>query len=176
VPAGHTPVAAQGDRVLLEGDAALRWWTPSTGEASVVRGRSALAVGRTLVVVCAGDCRTVDLLERTGGRVARLRMAETVTAAVVAPDERAIALLTQTELATAALVIVDRDAETMQSVTNGVAARLMARALAWSPNGAWLFFPTSTGRIGVVERATGRVSVVDAEVGPFDALAAGAAR
>jgi len=175
VPPGQTPVAAQSDRVLLEGGAGLRWWTPSTGGARRVPGRSALAVGETIAVVCAEDCRTVDVLDRDGGRTARLRMAETVTAAVVAPDERAIALLTKTDLATAALVIVDRDAETMQSVTNGVAARLMARGLTWSPDGAWLFFPTATGRIGVVERATGRVSVVDAEVGAFDALAAGAA-
>jgi len=62
----------------------------------------------------------------------------------------------------------------MRTVTNGVAGGTGARGLAWSADGAWLFFPTTTDRIGAVERATGRVSVVDAEVGAFDALAAGA--
>ena len=102
-------------------------------------------------------------------------MTEPVTAALVAPDERAIAVLTESDLATAARAIVDLDAEAMQSVTNGVASRSAARGLTWSPDGAWLFFPTTTGRIGAVERATGRVSVVGAEVGRFDALAAGTA-
>ncbi len=60
----------------------------------------------------------------------------------------------------------------MRPVTNGVAVQPHARGLTWSPDGAWLFFPTATGRIGVVERATGRVSVIDAEIGRFDALAA----
>jgi hypothetical protein len=96
-----------------------------------------------------------------------------VVGAVVAPDEHAVALLTEPELATAAIVIVDLDAETMHTVTNGVEGRRAARGLTWSPDGAWLFFPTTTDRVGVVERATGRVRVVDAQVGAFDALAAG---
>lgn len=151
VPPGLTPVAAQGDRVLLEGDDRLRWWTPSTGDVRRIPGWRGLATGQTITVVCDAACRTVDVLAYAGGRVARLRMTEPVTAALVAPGERAIVLLTETEteLATAALVIVDRDAEAMQSVTNGVASRLQARGLAWSPDGAWLFFPTTTGRIGV---------------------------
>lgn len=176
VPTGTTPVAAQGDRVLLDGDDMLRWWTPATGRRRRIPGRRGLAAGPTLTVVCDATCRTVDVLERRSGRVVRLRMTEPVTAALVAPDERAIAVLTESELATAALVIVDRDAEAMQSVTNGVASRLGTRGLTWSPDGAWLFFPTTTGRIGAVERATGQVGVVGADVGPFDALAAAAAR
>ena len=128
VPAGRVPGGGAGRSWLLEDGAGLRWWTPTTGETHVVPGRCALAAGERPVVVCLEDCRTVDVLDRDGGRVARLRMAETVTAAVVAPDERAIALLTRTELATAALVIVDRDAETMQSITNGVAAAARPRA------------------------------------------------
>jgi hypothetical protein len=175
VPPGTTPVAAQGDRVLLHGDDMLRWWTPSTGRQRRIRGRRGLAAEQTIAVVCDAPCRTVDVLEGDGGRVARLRMTEPVTAALVAPDERAIAVLTESDLATAALAIVDLDAEAMQSVTNGVASRSAARGLTWSPDGAWLFFPTTTGRIGAVERATGRVSVVGAEVGRFDALAAGTA-
>ncbi|HSJ44155.1 MAG TPA: hypothetical protein VK923_05670 [Euzebyales bacterium] len=127
VPAGTTPVAAQGDRVLLEGDDALRWWTPSTGDMRRIPGRRGLAAGQTTTVVCDARCRTVDVLHRDGTRGARLRMTEPVVAAALAPDERAIALLTDSELATAAVVIVDRDAGAMQSVTNGVASRLAAR-------------------------------------------------
>ncbi len=57
-------MAAQGDRVLLEDGAGLRWWTPATGETRMVPGRRALAVGETLIVVCVEDCRTVDVLDR----------------------------------------------------------------------------------------------------------------
>lgn len=173
VPHGHRPVAAQGDRVLLEGDDALRWWTPSTGKNRRIPGRHGLAAGQTATVVCDASCRTINVLHRDGTPAARLRMTEPVVGAVVAPDEQAIALLTESELATAAVVIVDLDAETLQTVTNGVEGRLAARGLTWSPDGAWLFFPTTTDRVGAVERATGRVRVVDAQVGAFDALAAG---
>ena len=173
VPPGQTPVAAQGDRVLLEGDDMLGWWTPWTGEVRRIPGRRGLATGQTTTVVCDAPCRTVGVLHRDGTRAARLRMAEPVAAAAVAPDERAIALLTASELASAAVVIVDRDAEAMRTVTNGVDGSLAARGLTWSPDGRWLFFPTTTGRVGVVDRASGRVSVVDADVGAFDALAAG---
>lgn len=173
VPPSTTPLMAQRDRLLLEVEDGLRWWNPRTGRTSRVRARRALATGPTLLVVCGAACRTVDIHHVDGTRVARLRMTEPVAAAVVAPDERAIALLTVSEPATAAIVVVDRDAETMRTVTNGVDARRAARGLSWSADGAWLFFPTTTDRIGAVERATGRVGIVDADAGAYDALAAG---
>lgn len=46
VPPGLTPVAAQGDRVLLEGDDRLRWWRPSTGDYGGFPGGAGWPPGR----------------------------------------------------------------------------------------------------------------------------------
>lgn len=173
VPAGRTPVAGQGDRVLLDGGGGLRWWYPSTGALRPVPGRRVLAVGETSVVVCDRRCRTVDVLGADGGHVARLRMTERVAAAELSPDGRTIAMLTDSELSTSALAIVDRDTETLRTVTNGVAVDGSARRLTWSRDGTWLFFPTAQGGVGIFNRSDGRIHLLDAEVGAVDAIVAG---
>jgi hypothetical protein len=164
VPAGQTPVAGQGGRVLLGGPAGLRWWDPVTGWTDDISGEQVLDVGQTTTVVCDADCRTVDILGRDGGRTGRARTAEPVVAAALSPDERRVALVTGGEVATGTLLMVDRDAEQLETLANGFASPTSSPGPTWGIAGSRLFLLTADGDLAVVDAATGSVGVTDVDL------------
>jgi hypothetical protein len=164
VPSGQVPLAGQGAWILLGGPAGLRWWDPTSGWTDEIAGAQVLDVGQTTTVVCDADCRTVDILGRDGGRTGRARTAEPVVAAALSADERRVALVTGGEVATGTLLMVDRDAEQLETLANGFAPPPTAAAPAWDVAGSRLFLPTADGRLAVVNAATGRVGVSDTDL------------
>lgn len=171
VPAGQRPIAGQRDRLLLKDVGTLRWWDPATGVTQSMHDH-VLAVSAGATVVCRDRCHTVDVHDDTGTRVARLHMERRVVAAAPAPDDHAVALLTDAADTTASsLVIADLDRRTLHPVAGG-APLVSRRLLTWSPNGAFVFFATLDGRLGVLDRSSETTHRVDVDLDDVDAMAA----
>ena len=131
-----------------------------------------LAVSAGVTVVCRDRCHTVDVLDPSGRRRERLHTQHRVLAAVLAPEDRAVALLTDAANTTAAsLLIADLAGRAVHTVADG-AALVSRRLLTWSPNGAFVFFATVDGTLGVFDRASDTLHRVDVDVSDADALAA----
>lgn len=171
VPADQRPIAGRHDRLLLKDIGVLRWWNPHTG-ATQSTPRDVLAVSAGVTVVCRDRCHTVDVLDPSGRRRERLHTQHRVLAAVLAPEDRAVALLTDAANTTAAsLLIADLAGRAVHTVADG-AALVSRRLLTWSPNGAFVFFATVDGTLGVFDRASHTLHRVDVDLSEVDAMAA----
>lgn len=69
------------------------------------------------------------------------------------------------------MLIADLDVRAVHTVTDG-AAMVSRRLLTWSPNGAFVFFATLDGTVGVFDRASHTMHRVDVDVSEVDAMAA----
>jgi hypothetical protein len=177
VPAGSSSFEAVGDGagyLLYPGIGGVYAARPD-GPHRISTG-ALLAVGPTgwLVVECDAQyrCRTV-LIDRLDGsrRTVPTTLASRDRSGVISPDGSTAAMMTAGQNGSSGLYLLDLVTGSRRAVDVAVTQQTLDGAIAFSPDGKWLFAITAGGELAVIDRRTGVVSDLDVPLPTLSQLA-----